>query len=92
MTVSQLFKRAPDRVAALGAQAAPLLPPEDIIVAGITPVLGAHIGPGTVGFAVVGQSHELRPSRIRFLTVWTIQGLWVSFTASAELVAITTTT
>jgi steroid 5-alpha reductase family enzyme len=34
---------------------------------------------------------ELKPSFIRFLNVWTIQGLWVTFTAAAALVAITTT-
>ena len=35
---------------------------------------------------------EIKPSFIRFLNVWTIQALWVAFTASAALVAITTTT
>lgn len=34
---------------------------------------------------------ELKPSFIRFLNVWTIQGLWVTFTAAAALVAITAT-
>lgn len=34
---------------------------------------------------------ELKPSFIRFLNVWTVQGLWVTFTAAAALVAITTT-
>ncbi|MFZ5818914.1 MAG: DUF1295 domain-containing protein, partial [Chloroflexota bacterium] len=33
---------------------------------------------------------ELKPSFIRFLNVWTIQGLWVTFTAAAALVGITT--
>ncbi len=35
---------------------------------------------------------ELKPSFIRFLNVWTIQALWVVFTAAAAWVAITTTT
>jgi steroid 5-alpha reductase family enzyme len=35
---------------------------------------------------------EIKPSFIRFLNVWTIQALWVTFTAAAALVAITTTT
>lgn len=35
---------------------------------------------------------ELKPSFIRFLNVWTIQGLWVTFTLAAALVAITTIT
>jgi len=34
---------------------------------------------------------EIKPSFIRFLNVWTIQGLWVTFTLAAALVAITTT-
>jgi steroid 5-alpha reductase family enzyme len=35
---------------------------------------------------------EIKPSWIRFLNAWTIQALWVTFTASAALIAITTTT
>ena len=34
---------------------------------------------------------ELKPSFFRFLSVWTIQGLWVTFTMAAALVAITST-
>lgn len=34
---------------------------------------------------------DIKPSFIRFLNVWTIQALWVTFTVSAALVAITTT-
>lgn len=33
----------------------------------------------------------IKPSFIRFLSVWTIQALWVAFTVAAALVAITTT-
>ncbi len=35
---------------------------------------------------------EIKPSLIRFLNVWTIQGLWVTFTMAAALIAITATT
>jgi steroid 5-alpha reductase family enzyme len=35
---------------------------------------------------------ELKPSFLRFLNVWTIQALWVTFTAAAALVAITAST
>jgi steroid 5-alpha reductase family enzyme len=35
---------------------------------------------------------EIKPSFIRFLNAWTIQALWVMFTVSAALIAITTTT
>lgn len=34
---------------------------------------------------------EIKPSFFRFLNVWTIQGLWVTFTMAAALIAITTT-
>ncbi len=34
---------------------------------------------------------DIKPSFIRFLNVWTIQGLWVTFTMAAALVGITTT-
>lgn len=34
---------------------------------------------------------DIKPSFIRFLNVWTIQGLWVTFTLVAALVTITTT-
>ncbi len=33
---------------------------------------------------------EIKPDWIRFLNAWTIQALWVTFTASAALIAITT--
>jgi steroid 5-alpha reductase family enzyme len=33
---------------------------------------------------------DIKPSFIRFLNAWTIQGLWVTFTLAAALVAITT--
>jgi steroid 5-alpha reductase family enzyme len=35
---------------------------------------------------------ELKTSFIRFLLTWTLQGLWVTFTLAAALVAITTST
>lgn len=33
---------------------------------------------------------EIKPSFLRFLNTWTLQGLWVTFTAAAALAAITT--
>ena len=35
---------------------------------------------------------ELKPSLVRFLSVWTLQGLWVTLTAAAAWVSITSTT
>lgn len=36
-----------------------------------------------------GRFDEIKPSFVRFLGVWTVQGLWVTFTAAAALAAIT---
>ena len=52
--VAMVHTHALDRVAGLREQAARLLPDGNTLVADITPVIGAHIGPGAVGFAVVG--------------------------------------
>ena len=49
---------APDRVAELRLHAASLFPDENVLVADITPVIGAHIGPGAAGFAVVGAERK----------------------------------
>lgn len=35
-----------------------------------------------------GRFDDIKPSPIRFFNVWTIQGLWVTFTAAAAFVAI----
>lgn len=49
----------PDRIAELREKAAALLPAGDIPAADITPVIGAHIGPGAVGFAVISAPTRL---------------------------------
>jgi DegV family protein with EDD domain len=51
--VAIVHTHAPERVSALRIRAASLLPADNIIDVDITPVIGAHIGPGAVGFAVV---------------------------------------
>ena len=48
----------PERIAELRALSAGLLLQRDIMTADITPVIGAHIGPGAVGFAVVAASRQ----------------------------------
>ena len=53
--VAIVHTNAPSRVTELREKAAHLLPPGEIIATDITPVIGAHIGPGAVGFAVVGK-------------------------------------
>ncbi|HEX9077446.1 MAG TPA: DegV family protein, partial [Anaerolineae bacterium] len=53
--VAIIHTNAPDRAAELRQQAADLLPPGDILTMDLTPVIGTHIGPGVVGFAVVSR-------------------------------------
>jgi DegV family protein with EDD domain len=57
--VAILHSHAIERVSELRAQAAHLLPATEILVSEITPVIGAHIGPGAVGFAVLGKPGPL---------------------------------
>lgn len=49
-----LHSNSPERVTELCSIAASFLPHSQPLVADITPVIGAHIGPGAFGFAVVG--------------------------------------
>jgi DegV family protein with EDD domain len=51
--VAILHTHAHERVAELRQRAAGLLPEGNILTADISPVIGAHIGPGAAGFAVV---------------------------------------
>jgi len=53
--VAIVHTHAHARVAELRERAAHLLPPDDVPAVDITPVIGAHIGPGAVGFAVVAK-------------------------------------
>jgi fatty acid-binding protein DegV len=46
----------PERLAELRVMATDLLPDGDILTEDITPVIGAHIGPGVIGFVVVSAS------------------------------------
>ncbi len=39
-----------------------------------------------------GRFDDIKPSFVRFLHVWTLQGLWVTFTLLAALMAMTSTT
>jgi DegV family protein with EDD domain len=53
--IAIVHTNSPERVAELRKQAAHLLPQGDILTAEITPVIGAHIGPGAIGFAIVSK-------------------------------------
>jgi len=49
--VAMVHANAPERIAELRAQAKHVLPAGEMLTADITPVLGAHLGPGVVGLA-----------------------------------------
>jgi DegV family protein with EDD domain len=50
---------APDRAQALGQQARHLMPKDRVpLLAEVTPVIGAHIGPGAVGFVAIKAREE----------------------------------
>jgi DegV family protein with EDD domain len=53
--VALLHSQATDRATALLEQVRHLLPAGDILIEEINPVLGAHIGPGVLGFACVSK-------------------------------------
>ena len=53
--VALLHSRAVDRAEALKKQVKHLLPAGEIILEEINPVLGAHLGPGVIGFSVISQ-------------------------------------
>jgi DegV family protein with EDD domain len=53
--VAILHSNASDRARALLVEVRPLLPEGGVLFEEITPVLGAHIGPGVIGFACISQ-------------------------------------
>jgi DegV family protein with EDD domain len=53
--IAIVHTNAPNRVAELRVQAASFLPDDHVMVMDITPVIGAHLGPGAFGFAVIGE-------------------------------------
>jgi fatty acid-binding protein DegV len=51
--IALLHSQAGDRITSLLEQVRHLLPIGDILIEEINPVLGAHVGPGVVGFACI---------------------------------------
>ena len=56
--VAILDSHSADRARALLDEVKPLLPDGNLLFEEITPVLGAHIGPGVIGFACISQQSE----------------------------------
>jgi fatty acid-binding protein DegV len=51
-----LHTNAPEEANAFYSRIADLIPNSDVYSMDITPVIGAHIGPGAVGFAIISRS------------------------------------
>jgi DegV family protein with EDD domain len=51
--VALVHTNAPDRVEKFRSKAQHLLPPGDLLMVNVTPVIGTHIGPGAVGFVAI---------------------------------------
>jgi DegV family protein with EDD domain len=52
--IAIVHTNAPERVAELRAQTGSWLPNDNTMATDITPVIGAHLGPGAFGYAVIG--------------------------------------
>jgi DegV family protein with EDD domain len=63
--VALVHSHAPEKAEALRQQARHLLPEGELSSVEITPVLGANIGPGAVGFACVTARRQFGESQIR---------------------------
>ncbi len=56
--VALLHAGAPERAQAMLEKVRSLLPPGDVWVQEINPVLGAHLGPGVIGFACISKQEK----------------------------------
>lgn len=53
---SLLHTNVPEQAMAFREQAVHLIPPDAIYSVDITPVIGAHLGPGAVGYAIISKN------------------------------------
>jgi steroid 5-alpha reductase family enzyme len=83
-------------VTAIAVLLSPVVDGRSILLLGLVVVWAARLG--TFLFRRIRRAgkdarfDEIKPSFLRFLNTWTLQGLWVTFTLAAALAAITTTT
>jgi steroid 5-alpha reductase family enzyme len=82
-------------VTALAVLLSPVVDGRSILLLALVVVWAARLG--TFLFRRIRKAgkdarfDEIKPSFFRFLSTWTLQGLWVTFTLAAALAAITTT-
>jgi steroid 5-alpha reductase family enzyme len=81
-------------VTLLGVLLSPLRDMRSYLLLGLVVIWAARLGTFLVRrIRKAGKDarfDEMKPSFVRFLNAWTLQGLWVTFTVSAALAAITT--
>jgi steroid 5-alpha reductase family enzyme len=83
-------------VTAIAVLLSPVVDGRSILLLGLVVVWAARLG--TFLFRRIRRAgkdarfDEIKPSFLRFLNTWTLQGLWVTLTLAAALAAITTTT
>ena len=81
-------------VTALAIGLGPAVDARALVLAGVVVVWAARLGSFLVRrIHQAGKDDRfdaIKPSFVRFLTAWTVQGLWVSLTAGAALAALTT--
>ena len=83
-------------VTIIAVLAGPLVDDRSILLLALVMIWAARLG--TFLFRRIHKAgkdarfDEIKPSFIRFLNAWTLQGLWVTLTLSAALAAITATT
>lgn len=81
-------------VTGLAVGLGPAVDARALVLAGVVVVWAARLGSFLVRrIHQAGKDDRfdaIKPSFVRFLTAWTVQGLWVSLTAGAALAALTT--
>jgi steroid 5-alpha reductase family enzyme len=83
-------------VALLGVLLSPIRDIRSFLLLGLVVIWAARLGTFLVRrihrAGKDARFDEMKPSFLRFLNAWNLQGLWITFTASAALAAITTFT
>jgi steroid 5-alpha reductase family enzyme len=83
-------------VTAIAVLLSPVVDGRSILLLALVVIWAARLGSFLFGrIRKVGKDarfDDIKPSFLRFLNTWTLQGLWVTFTLAAALAAITTTT
>ncbi len=82
-------------VTTLAALLSPVVDNRSVLLLAVVLVWATRLGTFLFNLVLVARKDarfdDIKPSFLRFLSTWTLQGLWVTLTAGAALAAITTT-